>query len=262
MGWVVRAGVCALATDGGHRENREEGALRQAPLAAFTEERLDDCGAVGAEDAGSDFYLVVEARVGEDLETGADGAAFGIVDAVYEARDTGLDDGARAHAAGLDGDIQRRIGKAIVAKTAGGFAQSDDFGVGGGVAIADGAVARTGKDLAVMDEHRADGDFAGRCRGPRFSERFLHKLEISLHQFRMSWLRARRAGSLQATTRQANHTVNSVTESYKNDSAQRGVSKVDEFIFALLRSQRQLILESWILVVSHESLIKFSAMNE
>src|SRR5256886_11672950 len=89
-----------------------------------------------------------------------------------------------------------------------------------------------------MDEPRADGAFAGRCRGPRFSERFLHKLEISLHQFRMSWLRVRRAGSLQATTRQANHTVNSVTESYKNDSAQRGVSKVDEFIFALLRSQR------------------------
>src|SRR2546430_17331922 len=119
MGWVVRAEVCALATDGGHRENREEGALRQALLAAFTEERLDDCGAVGAEDAGSDFYLVVEARVGEDLETGADGAAFGIVVAVYEARDAALDEGARDHAPGVTVAIGRCIAKPMSARRPG-----------------------------------------------------------------------------------------------------------------------------------------------
>src|SRR5437016_6078312 len=115
----ARRGIAKIAS---------ECALRHALLAAFSEERLDDGCAVGGEDSGSDFYLMVEARVGEDFETGADGAALGIVGAVDEARDTGLDDGTRAHAARLDGDIQCRIGKAIVAKTAGGFAQSDDFG--------------------------------------------------------------------------------------------------------------------------------------
>ncbi len=84
-------------------------------LTAFAEERLEDGGAVGGEDAGRDFNLMVEARVGEDFEAGADGAAFGIVGAVDEARNTGLDDGACAHAAGLDGDVERGITKAVVA---------------------------------------------------------------------------------------------------------------------------------------------------
>src|SRR5712664_3166260 len=102
-------------------------------LTARSEERLDDGGAVGGEDAGGDFNLMVEARVGKDLEAGADGAAFGIVGTVDEARDAGLDDGARAHAAGFDGDIECGTSEAVVAKKAGGFAQGDDFGVGGGV---------------------------------------------------------------------------------------------------------------------------------
>jgi len=84
--------------------------------------------------------VMVEARVGEDFEAGADGAAFGIVGAIDEARDPGLNDGAGAHAAELDGDVERGIRKAVVAKKAGGFSQSNDFGVGRGVAIANGAI--------------------------------------------------------------------------------------------------------------------------
>ncbi len=110
-------------------------------LAAFGKEGLNDGRAVRGEDASGDFYLMVEARVGEDFEAGAHGAGFGIFSAVDETRDTSLDDGARAHATGLDGDVERGISKAVVAKTAGGFAKDDDFGVSGGVAIADGAVA-------------------------------------------------------------------------------------------------------------------------
>jgi hypothetical protein len=153
-------------------------------LAAFGEERLEDGGAVGGEDAGRDFYLMVETRVGEDFEAGADGAAFGIVGAVNETRDSGLNDGTGAHAAGLDGDVKSGIGKAVVAEKTGGFAESDDFGVGCRVAIADGAVARAGKDITVMDEHRADGDFAGCSRGARFGKSFLHELGMISHHGR------------------------------------------------------------------------------
>jgi hypothetical protein len=80
--------------------------LKPVLLAACCEERLDDGGTFGGEDARSDFYLMIKARVGEDFEAGADGAAFGIVGAVDETRDTGLEDCARAHTAGLDGDIE------------------------------------------------------------------------------------------------------------------------------------------------------------
>jgi len=171
----------------GHRENPEERLLS----AAFSEERLDDGGAVSGQNAGSDFYPVVEAGVGEDFEAGTDGTAFGIVGAEDKARDAGLDEGARAHAAGLNGDVQRSIRKAVVAKPAGRFSQTDDFGVGGGVAIAHGAIARTGKDLAVVDEQGADGDFAGLVSGTRFSECFLHELDVNIHRRRENNMRKR-----------------------------------------------------------------------
>lgn len=150
-------------------------------LTPFAEERLDDGGAVGGEDVGRDFYLMVEAGVGEDFEAGADGAAFGIIGAVDKARDTGLDDGARTHAARLNGDVKRGVREAVVAKEAGGFAQRDDFGVGSGVAIANGAIASTGEDFAVVDDHGADGDFAGRGCGAGFRECFLHELGVGFH---------------------------------------------------------------------------------
>ncbi len=124
---------------------------------------------------------MVEARVGEDFEAGADGAAFGIVGAVDEARDTGLNDGARTHAAGFNGDVERGVRETVVAENAGSFAEDDDFGVGGGVAIADGAIASTGEDFAVVNEHGADGDFAGCSRCARFRERLLHELDVRFH---------------------------------------------------------------------------------
>jgi hypothetical protein len=150
-------------------------------LTALSEERLDDGGAVGGEDAGRNYYMMIEAGVGEDFEAGADGAALGIIGAVDEAGDAGLDDGAGAHAARLDSDIERGVSKAVVAEKAGGFAQDDDFGVGGGVAIADRAIASTGEDFPVMDKHGADRDFAGCGRGTGFGECFLHELDVGFH---------------------------------------------------------------------------------
>ncbi len=95
-------------------------------LAAFGKERLDDSSAVGSKDIRGDFYLMVEARLGKNCKTGADGAPLGIVGAVDKTRHAGLDDGARAHAARLDGYVERRLGKAVIAKKAGRFAEDDD----------------------------------------------------------------------------------------------------------------------------------------
>ena len=49
------------------------------------------------------------------------------------------------------------------------------------VVVANRAVAGTGENLAVMDEHGADGDFAGGGRGTRFRERLLHELDVRFH---------------------------------------------------------------------------------
>jgi len=104
--------------------------------------------------------LVVEARIGKDFEAGADGAALGVVGAVDEARDAGLNDRAGAHAAGLDGDVKRRVREAIVAEEACGFTKDDDFGVGGWIVVADGAVAGASDHFSVVNQDGSDGHFA------------------------------------------------------------------------------------------------------
>jgi hypothetical protein len=165
----------------GHRENHEAHKLKPVLLAALGEEGLEDGGGVGRKDARRDFRLMVEARVGKDLETGADGATFGVVGTVDETWDTGLDDGAGAHAAGLDGDVERGISEAIVAEKAGGFAKGNHFRMGCGVIVADGAIASTSEDLAFVDEQGADGDFTGFGRRTRFGQGFLHELDVGFH---------------------------------------------------------------------------------
>src|SRR5260370_26682300 len=98
---------------------------------------------------------MVEARMRQDFETGADSAALGVVSAVDQARDAGLDDGAGAHAAGFDGDVERGSGEAVVAEKAGGFAKDGQFGVGGGGGVAKGAGGCTRQDLSLMYGHHA-----------------------------------------------------------------------------------------------------------
>ena len=142
-----RAGCDGGELFGDERRRREAGRW----LAAFGEEGLEEGGAVWGEDAGGDFGLMVEAGVREDLEAGAHGATFGIVAAVHESGDASLNDGTGAHAAGLDGDVEGGVRKAVIAEDAGGLTQDDDLGVGGRVAVANGAVARASDDLGVVD---------------------------------------------------------------------------------------------------------------
>lgn len=139
---------------------------------------MEKGGSFRGEDARGDFDLMIEARVGKDFEAGADRAALGIVGAIDEARDAGLDDGAGAHAARFDGDVERGIGEAIIAEQARSFAEDDDFGVGSGVIITDSAIAGAREDFAVVDNRGANGNLACGSRGQGFSERFLHELDI------------------------------------------------------------------------------------
>src|SRR6266852_3618542 len=124
---------------------------------------------------------MVQARVGEDFETGADGTAFGVDGTVDEAQDAGLDDGACAHAARLDGDVESGIRQSVVAEKAGGFAKNNHFRVGRGVIVADGAISGTGQNLGVVNENSTNGNFGGFGGGAGFRKSFLHELGVSFH---------------------------------------------------------------------------------
>src|SRR6266702_1549203 len=192
--WKERESRPAHSEDGGLKA----GATRRLPisnaflLTTFGEEGLEEGGGFGGEDAGGDLHLVVEAGVGEDFETGTDCAALGVVGAVDEAGNAGLDYCASAHAARLDGDVERGIGKTIVAEEARGFAKDDDFSVGGGIVAANGAVAGAGDDFAIVREDGADGHFAGGGRRTRFLESSLHELDVGFHLGREDTMREER----------------------------------------------------------------------
>ena len=125
--------------------------------------------------------MVIQARVREDFETRADGAATTVVGAVNEFCDTGLDHGAGTHRTGLERDVHRGAGKAIVGEKAGGFAEDNHFGVGGGVVVADGVIAGLRDDFVFADDESADRNLSGRSGGAGFVESELHKIEIGGH---------------------------------------------------------------------------------
>jgi hypothetical protein len=54
--------------------------------------------------------------------------------------------------------------------------------VGGGVVVTNGAVAGTGEDSIVVNEHGADWNFTGISRSTSFGESELHEMKIAGHQ--------------------------------------------------------------------------------
>ncbi len=107
---------------------------------------------------------MVEAVVGAEVVEGVDGAGLGVAGAVDEAGEAGVDDGAGAHGAGFEGDVEGAIEETPVAEGLPGLAEGDDFGVGGGVVVEFAEVVSAADDLrwgveGVMDDEGTDGDF-------------------------------------------------------------------------------------------------------
>jgi len=142
--------------------------------AALAEEVGEQRAALFGEQAGGDFDAVVKLRVVDDGEYGAAGAGLGVGRGVDEACDAGVEDGAGAHGAGFEGDVEGAAGgvlrQAVVGEVARGLAQGDDLGVGGGVVVAEDAVLAAGDDLVLVDDDRADGDLAGEFGGAGFGD--------------------------------------------------------------------------------------------
>ncbi len=119
--------------------------------------------------------------MGKNCEAGAGGAAFRVIAAINEAGDASLNHGARAHAAGLDGNVQSRGGEAIVADRAGSFTEHHHFGVRRGVAVADGAITGTRDDFRFLDQDSADGNLAGCPSRAGLCDGVAHEFEIGVH---------------------------------------------------------------------------------
>ena len=103
---------------------------------------------------------MVQARVVAQGEQRASGAGLGVGGAVDEAGDAGVDEGAGAHRAGLEGDVEGGAVDPPAAGAATGLAEGDDLGVAGGVGVGLAGVEADAGDAAVLDDEGADGDVA------------------------------------------------------------------------------------------------------
>src|SRR5579859_2220975 len=159
-------------------------------LASGCEKSLKKRGALGSQEARSDFYAMVQAGMREDFEARANGATLGVIAAIYQASHARLDHGASAHAAGLGGDVKGRRRKSIVADHASSFAQHHHFGVRGGIAVSNGAIAGPRDDFRLLDQYGAYRHLAGRPRGARFLDCLLHEFQIGVHSRENSTQRA------------------------------------------------------------------------
>ncbi|GAC1616572.1 MAG: hypothetical protein PVS2B2_10660 [Candidatus Acidiferrum sp.] len=149
--------------------------------AAFGKEGEEEGGGFLGEDAGGDFHMVIEAGLGKDFEAGTDGAAFGFIGAIDQPSDARLDHGASAHNAGFEGDVEGGTGKAIVLEETGSFTKNDDFGVSGGIGVANGAIAGAGENFAFVNEDGADRNFTGSGGGAGFVQGEAHEMNVVVH---------------------------------------------------------------------------------
>jgi hypothetical protein len=151
-------------------------------LAAFSEERLDERGAFRSKQSRGNFNLMIQSRVGEDLETGANRTALRIVAAIHDPRDASLNNRPCTHAARLDRNVQGRRSQPVIAEFPRAFAQHHNFRVRGGVAIPDRAIARTRDYFAVSHQDCADRDLSSQRRRASLFKGQLHEFEIVIHK--------------------------------------------------------------------------------
>lgn len=129
--------------------------------ADVAEEGAEDGAAFAGEESGVDGGLVVESGVSEEVHERAHASGFGVECAEVDFGDPGKDDGAGAHGAGFEGDVEARVFETPGTAAGGGGGDGDDFGVGGGVLEGFALVVAFADDAVLVHDDAADGHFAG-----------------------------------------------------------------------------------------------------
>ena len=119
---------------------------------------------------------MVQFVVLQDVENTAGGAGPGIGRGINQPLDSGQDNGARAHGAGFQGDIQSGAGKAIILLPRGAGAQGRHLRMGRGITGGDGPVPTFAYAIITRYQDCADRDFTlclgafGQLQGPPHPE--------------------------------------------------------------------------------------------
>src|SRR5690606_14763311 len=141
------------------------------------EEAAEHLGGRVGQDAALGRGPPVAGRLVEETAAVQHGAAPGIVGSPDHPADAGVADGARAHGARLQRDIESQVRKAIILQRRRRIAQSDDLGMGGRIMGCDGPVLPAPKHFAgvFVHDHGPDRHHASLSRRLRQIERHAHE---------------------------------------------------------------------------------------
>lgn len=154
----------------GHKPNFARGFLT-----SLLEELPEQTTGFGLGQPTVNLRPVMAGRRGKKFHAVVDRTAFGVAGAVIKPADAGEGDGASAHRARLQRDIEIAIVEPLRTQPARRLADSDHFGMGGRIVLGERAVASARDDLAVTHDNAADRHLAGFAGGPRFGQGHIHE---------------------------------------------------------------------------------------
>ena len=117
-----------------------KGCAEGAELTAQFKEGLEKGGALFRKETVDDLDAVVEFGMVHDLECAAAGAGLWIGSGVDKASDASVQKCPGTHGAGLQRDVYRAAGEAVVLQGDACGAEGDHLRVGGGVVVADDVI--------------------------------------------------------------------------------------------------------------------------
>jgi hypothetical protein len=131
-----------------------------------------------SENSRDDLDAMVQSRILAELKQRANGAGFGIVASIDELCHSRVDDRSGAHWARLKRHDDNAIDQSPIVEIFSRFAQREEFGMSGGIAIALPAVVSAADDLpaGLVHDDRADGHFIERQCFVRLGDRKPHPL--------------------------------------------------------------------------------------
>ena len=152
--------------------------LRPLGAAAVAEEVAQQCTAFIGQHAALHRGLVVETRLGEQVDHRARSAGLGIRRAVDHARQARVQHGAAAHGARLQRDVERAAVEPVVGELRRAGAQRGHLGMRRGVVPGDGGIAPGGDHLPIAHQHGAHGHLARLLRGARLGDGLAHPVGV------------------------------------------------------------------------------------
>ena len=124
--------------------------------AFFFEEGFQNVVVQLLQDAADGLEVVIAIGESTEVERAANAAHAQIREAVIDLANARNDQCARAHRAGLFGDVERALVESPITNEAGRLRNRKDLGVGGGVIARAGLIMRRRDDLPLVFDHCAD----------------------------------------------------------------------------------------------------------